>query len=82
MVVEKKKEYWTDIIRKNPSLYEGQFVVHNETEIFFVDEDMMIAQAFLKKHNADYANELGMFLVPHHFNRVRFRLFKNIFRAT
>jgi predicted aspartyl protease len=76
MVIEKKKEYWTDIIRKNPSLYEGQFVVHNETEIFFVHEDMMIAQAFLKKHNADYANELGMFLVPHHFNMIRLRLLK------
>jgi hypothetical protein len=76
MIIEKKKEYWTDIIRKNPSLYEGQFVVHNETEIFFVHEDMMTAQAFLKKHNADYANELGMFLVPHHFNMVRLRLLK------
>jgi predicted aspartyl protease len=76
MVIEKKKEYWTDIIRKNPSLYEGQFVVHNETEIFFVHEDMMIAQAFLKKNNADFANELGMFLVPHHFNMIRLRLLK------
>ena len=47
--MEKKKEYWEDIIRKNPSPYEGQFVIHNETDIFFVHEDMMVAQAFLKK---------------------------------
>ena len=76
MVAEKKKEYWTDVIRKNPSLYEGQFVIHNDTDIFFVHEDMMIAQAFLKKNNADYANALGMFLVPHHFNMIRLRLLK------
>ena len=71
--MEKKKEYWEDIIRKNPSPYEGQFVIHNETDIFFVHEDMMVAQAFLKKHNADYNNELGMFLVPHYFNSVQLR---------
>ena len=76
MVAEKKKEYWTDVIRKNPSLYEGQFVIHNDTDILFTHEDMMVAQAFLKKNKADYANELGMFLVPHHFNSVRLRLLK------
>lgn len=74
--MEKKKEYWEDIIRKNPSPYEGQFVVHNETDIFFVHKDMMVAQAFLKKHNADYDNDLGVFLVPHHFGSVRLRMLK------
>ena len=82
MTMEKKKEYWEDIIRRNPSPYEGQFVIHNETDIFFVHEDMMVAQAFLRKHNADYANDLGMFLVPYHFGSARLGMgllkFKNL----
>lgn len=76
MVTDKKKEYWRDIIRKNPSAYEGQFVVHNETEIFFVHEDMITAENFLKKNNPDFHNELSMFLVPHDFNLLRLRFLK------
>lgn len=73
MAIENKKEYWTDIIRNNPSSYEGKFIVHNETEIFFVHEDMMEAQAFLKKNNADSLNASGVFYVPYHFNVIRLR---------
>jgi predicted aspartyl protease len=76
MATENKKEYWTDVIRKNPSLYEGQFVVHNETEIFFADRDMITAENFLKKNNAEHANELGMFLVPRNYDMIRLRLLK------
>ena len=76
MATENKKEYWTDVIRKNPSLYEGQFVVHNETEIFFASEDMITAENYLKLHDANYNNELGMFLVPHQFGLVRLRMLK------
>jgi hypothetical protein len=71
MVTDKKKEYWEDIIRKNPSAYEGQFVVHNETEIFFVHEDMMEAQRILRQYQAEGTDDLGVYLVPHHFNQIR-----------
>lgn len=76
MATEQKKEYWTDIIRKNPSAYESKFIIHNDTEIFFVHEDMIEAENFLKKNDADYLKGLGVFLVPRHFGAVRLRLLK------
>jgi gag-polyprotein putative aspartyl protease len=76
MAIENKKEYWEDIIRKNPSAYEGKFIIHNDTEIFFVHENMLEAEMFLKKNNADYLKGLGVFLVPHHFGMIRLRLLK------
>jgi hypothetical protein len=76
MVIDKKKEYWTDVILKNPSKYEGLFVIHNETEILFAHEDMIEAEKFLKKNNANYSNDLGLFLVPHQFGLIRLRMLK------
>jgi Aspartyl protease len=76
MAIDKKIEYWTDVIRKDPSKYEGQFVVHNETDIFFTSEDMIEAENFLKKNNPFYFNDLHMFLVPRQFGLVRLRLLK------
>jgi hypothetical protein len=76
MATEKKIEYWEDIIRKNPSPYEGKFIIHSDTEIFFVHENMIEAENFLKKNNADYLKGLGVFLVPHHFGMIRLRLLK------
>lgn len=76
MIEIKKVEYWTDIIRKNPSAYEGKFVIHNETEIFFASEDMITAENFLKKNDPDYLNTLGMFLVPRQFGLIRLRMLK------
>ena len=73
MAIYKKIEYWTVVIRKDPSKYEGQFVVHNETEIFFTSEDMIEAEIFLKKNNPFYFNDLHMFLVPRQFGLVRLR---------
>lgn len=76
MAIEKQKEYWTDIIRKNPSPYEGKFIIHSETEIFFVHDDMIEAEKFLKNNDDEYLKGLGVFLVPHHFGMVRLRLLK------
>jgi hypothetical protein len=73
MAVETKKEYWTDIIRKNPSSYEGKFIIHDETEIFFVHEDMMEAVNFSKNSADEHIRGRGVFLVPYHFNSVRLR---------
>jgi hypothetical protein len=76
MVIVEKKEYWTDIIRKNPSAYESKFIIHNDTEIFFVHENMIEAEKFLKQNEADYLKGLGVFLVPRDFGAVRLRLLK------
>jgi predicted aspartyl protease len=76
MVIDKKKEYWTDIIRENPSAYEGKFVVHTDTDILFVSENMKEAENFLKSNSTNYSNISGLFLVPHHFNLIRLRMLK------
>ena len=76
MATTEKKEYWTDIIRKNPSAYESKFIIHNDTEIFFVHENMIEAEKFLKQNEADYLKGLGVFLVPRDFGAVRLRLLK------
>jgi hypothetical protein len=76
MVSETKKEYWTDIILKNPSPYEGKFVVHTDTGILFISEDMSEAENFLKKNSTEFFNSLGIFLVPHQFGAIRLRMLK------
>lgn len=78
MVADKKKEYWTDIIRENPSIYEGKFIVHTDTEIFFASDNMFEAENFLKSNrtDSDSSKKLGLFLVPHHFNLIRLRMLK------
>ena len=73
MATENKKEYWTDVIRKNPSSYQGKFIVHNETTILFASEDMLE----VNKWRTAYGNENGLedvsgvYLVPRNFGAVR-----------
>ena len=76
MATEIKKEYWTDIIRENPSLYEGKFIVHTDTDILFASENMKNAQIFLTSNSSNYLNISGVFLVPHDFGAIRLRMLK------
>jgi hypothetical protein len=75
-MTKKKIEYWEDIIRKNPSQYEGKFIVHSDTEIFFAHENMIEAENFLRKNDTEQFKGLGVFLVPHYFGMIRLRLLK------
>ncbi len=76
MVTEIKKEYWTDVIRKNPSIYERKFVVHTDTDILFASDNMMEAENFLKINRSNYSNISGVFFVPHDFGAIRLRMLK------
>lgn len=76
MATEIKKEYWTDVIRKNPSIYEGKFVVHTDTDILFASENMKEAGVFLTNNSSNYLNISGVFLVPHDFGAIRLRMLK------
>jgi predicted aspartyl protease len=67
---------WQDKILDKPSLFEGKFVVHNETDILFFHDNMIIAENWLHENQKLYSEILRLFLVPRHFGSVRLRMLK------
>lgn len=67
---------WQDKIKEQIALYEGQFVVHDATDIFFVHQDMLTAENWIHQNKVNFNDTLGLFLVPNHFGSVRLRMLK------
>ncbi len=67
---------WQEKIFENPSIYEGKFVVHIETEILHTEEDMLKAENWIHQNKQFYTEPLRLFLVPNHFGSIRLRMLK------
>jgi predicted aspartyl protease len=67
---------WQDKIKEQIALYEGQFVVHDATDILFVHQDMLTAENWIHQNKVNFNDTLGLFLVPNHFGSVRLRMLK------
>ena len=67
---------WIQVILEEPLLYEGKFVVHNPTEVFFASENPIEAEEWVEGNQHDIKEKLYIFLVPRHFQQVRLRILK------
>ncbi len=71
-----KAKFWQDSILEQIALYEGKFIVHNTTEVLYYDDNMLIAENWIRENKANFDERLHLFLVPKHFGSVRLRMLK------
>lgn len=69
-------ENWLEQISKNPKLYEGKFIIHNEKKVLFTGLTIKEADDWRKNQQVKFENNLRLFLVPFHFGSVRLRMLK------
>lgn len=76
MTTLKNIQAWIQVILEKPFLYEGKFVVHNPTDVFFASENPIEAEQWVEENQKNSKEKLYIFLVPRHFQQVRLRMLK------